>query len=76
MTDRWLTIGVEEEFQIIDRQGQLRSHIETLLAQAIPLLGEHVKAEMLQAVVEVATPICANTGEVRSAICSTHSPCA
>ncbi len=66
MTDRWLTIGVEEEFQIVDQNGQLRSHIETLLAQATPLLGEDVKAEMLQSVVEVATPICSDTGEVRA----------
>jgi carboxylate-amine ligase len=64
----WLTLGVEEEFQIIDRQGQLRSHIETLLSQATPLLGEDVKAEMLQSVVEVATPICADVGAVRTEV--------
>ncbi len=65
MSGDWLTLGVEEEFQIIDRQGQLRSHIETLLSEAAPLLGEDVKAEMLQSVVEVATPICADVAEVR-----------
>ena len=27
-----LTIGVEEEYQIIDSSGQLHSHIDTLLA--------------------------------------------
>ena len=68
MREGWLTLGVEEEFQIIDRQGQLRSHIETLLSQATPLLGEDVKAEMLQSVVEVATPICADVGAVRTEV--------
>jgi len=65
MNDGWLTLGIEEEFQIIDQAGQLRSHIETLLEQAGPLLGEDVKAEMLQSVVEVATPICQDLGEAR-----------
>ena len=34
-----LTLGVEEEYQIIDAQGELRSHIETLLAAAAPRLA-------------------------------------
>ena len=65
MSARWLTLGVEEEFQIVDREGALRSHIETLLAQAGPHLGDDVKAEMLQSVVEVATPICSDIREVK-----------
>ena len=65
MSEGWLTLGIEEEFQIIDQEGQLRSHIETLLAEAVPLLGEDVKAEMLQSVVEVATPVCQDTHEAR-----------
>lgn len=65
MSSEWFTLGVEEEFQIIDRRGQLRSHIETLLADAAPVLGEDVKAEMLQSVVEVATPVCKDVSEVR-----------
>ena len=61
-----LTIGVEEEFQIVDRDGQLRSHIDTLMKTAIPLLGEQVKPEMLQSVVEVGTKICGDVGELRA----------
>ena len=31
-----LTIGVEEEYQIIDASGELHAHIDTLLAKATP----------------------------------------
>ncbi len=68
MSERWLTIGVEEEFQIVDGEGQLRSHIDTLMAAAAPVLGEQVKPEMLQSVVEVGTTICENVGELRGEI--------
>ena len=68
MSDRWLTIGVEEEYQIVNAQGELRSHIEPLLAAAQPTLGEDIKAELLQSVVEVATKICGDTAEARAEI--------
>ncbi len=66
--DGWLTIGIEEEFQIVDQEGHLRSHIDTLLQQASPALGEHVKAEMMQSVVEIGTKICSNIDEARAEI--------
>ena len=63
-----LTIGIEEEFQIVDGDRQLKSHIETLLAAATPRLGERVKREMMQSVVEVGTKICADISEAREEI--------
>src|SRR2546430_17213911 len=60
-----LTIGVEEEYQTIDATGQLHGHIDTLLAKAAPRLGEKVKREMMQSVVEVGTTICENVDEAR-----------
>jgi carboxylate-amine ligase len=57
---RDLTIGVEEEFQIIDEDGELKAHIDTLLASAKSLFGDDVKAEMLQSVVEIGTKICSD----------------
>ena len=66
--ERWLTIGIEEEFQIVDSQGQLRSHIDTLLEQAVPALGEQVKPEMMQSVVEIGTKICRDIEEARAEI--------
>jgi len=63
--DGFLTIGVEEEYQIIDASGQLHSHIDTLLAAAAPKLGDKVKREMMQSVVEVGTTVCENVDEAR-----------
>src|SRR6266536_3058861 len=57
MTQQPLTIGIEEEFQIVGADGDLKAHIAALLAAAQPILGEDVKAEMLQSVVEVGTKI-------------------
>src|SRR5437867_4216447 len=63
-----LTIGIEEEFQIIDAEGQLKSHSETLLAAARPMLGEQVKPEMMQSVIEVGTKFCENVAGAREDI--------
>jgi len=62
------TIGVEEEFQIVEAgSGELKAHIDTLLAAA-GHLGEDVKAEMMQSVVEVGTRICNDTTELRAEV--------
>jgi carboxylate-amine ligase len=63
-----LTIGIEEEFQIVDAEGQLRSHSASLLAAARPRLGEQVKPEMMQSVIEAGTKICADITEAREEI--------
>jgi len=63
--DDFLTIGVEEEYQFIDGSGELHAHIDTLLAEASPKLGDKVKREMMQSVVEVGTTICENVDEAR-----------
>ncbi len=52
------TIGIEEEFQMVDGQtGQLRPHIQTILQKGAHLFGEHLKAEMLQPTVELISAI-------------------
>ena len=63
-----LTIGIEEEFQIVDGDGHLKSHSETLLAAAKPYLEERARHEMLQSVVEIGTRICADIPEARNEI--------
>jgi glutamate---cysteine ligase / carboxylate-amine ligase len=61
------TIGVEEEFQIIDPEtGELRSHVSQLMAATSPGLGEQVKPEMHQSIVEIGTKICADVHELRN----------
>ncbi|HEY7497264.1 MAG TPA: carboxylate-amine ligase [Vicinamibacterales bacterium] len=63
------TLGVEEEFQIVDPQsGELRSHVSELLASSAPVLGDQIKREMHQSIVEVGTRICADVRELRDEI--------
>ena len=60
------TLGVEEEFQMVDKQtGQLASHIHTILEKGTPLLGESIKAEMLQSTVELVTDVCQTMHDAR-----------
>ncbi len=63
------TVGVEEEFQIVDPQTwELRSHVTELLASGAPTLGEQIKRELHQSIVEVGTKICADVAELRGEI--------
>jgi len=60
------TLGVEEEFQIIDPETrELRSHVQELLDEGKRLLKERVKPEMHQSVMEIGTGICKDISEVR-----------
>jgi carboxylate-amine ligase len=62
------TLGIEEEFQLVDPQTrELKSHIEEMMA-ANANLGEQIKPELHQSVVEVGTPICADIREAREAV--------
>ena len=63
------TLGVEEEFQIVDPEsGELRSHVSELLASSAPVLGDQIKRELHQSIVEVGTKICEDVGELRAEI--------
>ena len=63
------TLGVEEEYQIIDpKTRDLRSHMSKIVDGGKIVLREQVKAEMHQSVVEVGTNICKNVGEARKEV--------
>jgi len=63
------TVGVEEEFQIVDPETcELRSHVSEVLASSAPALGEQIKTELHQSIVEVGTRICQNVPELREEI--------
>ncbi len=68
------TIGVEEEFQIIDPETlALRSHVIQLLSAAASRgLGDQIKQEMHQSIVETGTNICQNVGELRAEMLRTR----
>lgn len=60
------TLGIEEEFQIIDPvTRELRSHMHQIVEGGKTTLKEQVKAEMHQSVVEVGTNICKDIDEAR-----------
>ena len=61
------TIGVEEEFQIVDpATWELRSHVSELMASGTTLAD--IKPEMHQSIVEVGTRICQDVQELRAEI--------
>ena len=60
------TIGIEEEFQIVDPETrELRSHISGMLEEGRLVLQERIKPELHKAVVEIGTGICKNIKEAR-----------
>ena len=62
-----LTIGIEEEYQIIDpATGELRSYITQILESGKLTMREQVKAELHQSMVEVGTEVCKTPAEARA----------
>lgn len=63
------TLGIEEEFQIVDpTTRELKSHVSEILEEGKLLLGEKIKPEMIQSMIEVGTGVCANIQEAREDI--------
>lgn len=65
-----LTIGIEEEYQIIDPETrELTSYITEFLEQGAMIFRDQVKPEFLQSQVEVGSQVCNNIKEARAEIC-------
>lgn len=63
------TLGIEEEFQIVDPVSrELKSHVSEILEEGKLILGEKLKPEMIQSMIEVGTGICHNIQEAREDI--------
>lgn len=61
---RHFTLGVEEEYMVIDPETkELKSHEQKIVQEGQKVIKDKVKAEMHQAVVEVGTDICSNVDE-------------
>src|SRR5215210_2441289 len=62
-----LTIGIEEEYQIVDPDTrELRSYITEILQEDHLELREHVKAELHQSIVEIGTGVSQTATEARA----------
>jgi glutamate---cysteine ligase / carboxylate-amine ligase len=72
--DHVYTLGIEEEFAIVDPQTrELRSHIQEILEGGKVLLKEQVKPEMHQSVVELGTEICSSITHAREHVIELRS---
>ena len=61
-----LTIGIEEEYQIVDpASGELRSYITEILQESEVVLRE-VRPELHQSIVEIGSRVCHTPAEVRA----------
>lgn len=64
-----LTLGIEEEYQIVDPvTGELRSYITEILDEHGQITVENVKPELHQSVVEVGSSVCESSSEIRSEV--------
>lgn len=61
-----LTIGIEEEYQIIDPETrELTSYVQQMMNQGKVVLGNQLKPEFMQSQIEVGSHICRNIQEAR-----------
>jgi carboxylate-amine ligase len=73
-TNHTFTLGIEEEFAIVDPETrELRSHIQEILEGGKVLLKEQIKPEMHQSVVELGTEICSSITNAREHVIELRS---
>ena len=59
------TLGVEEEYMLLDSETlDLVQHVETVLAAVEDHMEPRVKPELMQSVLEIATPVCRTPADV------------
>ena len=64
-----LTLGVEEEYQIIDGETrELTSYVGDVLEQGAVIFRDQVKPELLQSQVEIGSHVCRNIREARQEV--------
>ena len=64
-----LTLGIEEEYQIIDPETrELAPASEEIIARGQELLGEQIKPEFMRCQVEVGSKICRDVSEARAEV--------
>jgi carboxylate-amine ligase len=62
-----LTIGVEEEYQIIDPDTrELSAYVSKIMGRGRVVLGDQIKNEFMQSQVEVGTKVCRDVHEARA----------
>ena len=68
------TLGIEEEFQVVDPETrELRSHISQMFESGRKMLSDRMQYELHQSVIEIGSKICENIGEVRDEVTQTRA---
>jgi YbdK family carboxylate-amine ligase len=62
------TLGVEEEYHLVDQHSLGLRHAPQVVDAATRRLGAHAQSEISTSQVEASTPICSNLAEVRAAL--------
>ncbi len=63
------TVGIEEEYQIIDPESrELTSYVQEFLEQGELVLKDQIKSELMQSQVEVGSEICADMAAARNEV--------
>ncbi len=63
------TLGIEEEFQIVDPESRrLVSHMQEIVEEGKTFLKDQIKPEMHQSVIEVGTNVCRDIQEARAEV--------
>ena len=66
LPDEAFTIGVEEEYQIIDlKTRHLHSDAPAILRRTRTAVGDQATSELYRSQIEIGTPVCRTLGEVR-----------
>lgn len=69
MKDPSLTLGIEEEYQVVDPEtGELSSYITQILDAEGHITVEGVKPELHQSVIEVGSSVCRTPAEIRDEV--------
>ena len=64
-----LTLGIEEEYQIIDPvTRELAPYSEELISRGEVILGDQIKPELMRSQVEVGSRVCRDVGEARAEV--------
>jgi len=69
-----LTLGIEEEFQVVDPQTrELRSHVSQMFQQGEAELPEQIQTELHRSVIEIGSKVCADIREARREVTKTRA---
>ncbi|MHC4547516.1 MAG: carboxylate-amine ligase [Planctomycetota bacterium] len=69
-----LTLGIEEEFQVVDpKTRELRSHISQMFQAGEEVLAKQIQRELHQSVIEIGSKVCANIAAARQEVTKTRS---